>query len=115
MMAKNTVIAGDYINQDVVVVGKKFYFMQGLKKVAFEKADVFKHELVSNVSENPFWSTVARGCVGQMVFGPVGAIVGMASAPKGTEYLLSIEFNSGEKSLLSLDNKTYKSLIALIF
>lgn len=114
-MTKNIVIAGDYINQDVVVTGKKFYFMQGLKKVAFEKADVSKHELISNVSENPFWSAVARGCVGQIVLGPVGAIVGLATTPKETEYMLSIEFNSGEKSLLSLDSKTYKSIIALIF
>ncbi len=50
-MKRNYVAAGDYVNQDVIVTGRKFYFMRGLKKVGFEKPDVAKYELVDKDSE----------------------------------------------------------------
>ncbi|MBD5521321.1 MAG: hypothetical protein HDR03_08900 [Lachnospiraceae bacterium] len=50
------------------------------------------------------------------LFGGIGAVAGIGGKNKSSkEYLISIEWKSGEKSLILLDEKYYKVFIASMF
>ena len=114
-MGKCVVIAGDYEGCEVIVTGNKFHLMRGMKRTEFDKSMVNKYELVDDLSKSSLWSAVVRGGVGGIFFGPLGAVAGAATAKKQTEYLFSVEYTAGGKSLMSLDADTYRKLLRLLY
>lgn len=65
-----------------------------------------------NSSEYSFW----KGALGVALFGSFGAVAGIGGKNKSSkEYLISIEWKSGEKSLILLDDKYYKVFIKSMF
>ena len=115
-MDKNNVIAGDYCGQSVVVgYGKSFYFMKGLSKMKFDKTYVDSYELIDNMNNMSAWSTFIRGYIGHLVFGFPGLAAGVVSSLNKMEYLFSISFRDGKKSLLSIDKNTYKYFLKILF
>ncbi len=113
---KNKVISGDYIGQSVVRgYGKGFYFLKRLSRTNFVKSDVSSYELIDDINKTSIWSTFIRGYVGHMVFGIPGLATGVISSFKNKEYLFSLNFKNGKKSLLSIDRKTYEYLLKVLF
>lgn len=62
-------------------------------------------------SEYSFW----KGALGVAVFGAIGAVAGIGGKKSSKEYLVSIEWKSGEKSLVLLDDEYYKVFIKSMF
>ncbi len=113
---KIKVIAGDYKNWDVLYTHDKMYFMHRMKKVLIDKSSVDKWELIDDIEKNSLWSHAIGAGIGGLMFGTVGAVVGaVMSGNKSNTYLVSIEFLSGKKSLLQLDDDGYKNLIKCLF
>ena len=112
----NSVIAGDYCGCSVIRgYGKSFYLMKHLSNNQFEKKDVFSYELVNNINNTSTWSTFIKGYIGHAVFGIPGLAAGVVSSMKNIEYLFAIDFADGKKSLLSIDQETYKYLMKVLF
>ncbi|MCM1549600.1 MAG: hypothetical protein NC100_06485 [Clostridium sp.] len=65
-----------------------------------------------NSSEYSFW----KGALGVALLGNIGAVAGIGGKNKSSkEYLISIEWKSGEKSLILLDDKYYKVFMKSMF
>lgn len=64
----------------------------------------------TNKEEYSFW----KGVLGVALFGSAGAVSGV-KGKKTTEYLVSIEWKDGQKSLISIDDKCYKALVKSMF
>ena len=112
---KNQVIAGNYKDWDIII-SDKIYFMRGLKKVVVDKMTVAKYEVIDDIDNNSFWKPLVAGGIGGMLFGGLGMVVGAAAGLKKQQnFLISIEFLNGEKSLLEVDAKGYKEIIRAMF
>ena len=61
-------------------------------------------------SEYSFW----KGMMGMTMFGDGGSIFGI-DGKKTKEYLISIEWKDGEKSLILIDQELYKTFVASMF
>lgn len=109
-MAQNKVIAGDYIGAAVsetlgtVTVGN----------VTFSKHTVEAYEVVTEEHRKSAVSGVVRGLVGRAVLGPVGLLVGLSAKNVGT-YTVAVNWKSGKKSLLEVDDKIYKFILKEMF
>lgn len=114
-MAKGKVIAGDYNGYDVIAYDNKCYFMLHLKRISVDKSVVAKYEVVNDVENHSYWKSLAKGAVGGMLFGPVGMLAAVASNSKKTSYLISIEFNNGEKSLIEVEADEYKNILCALY
>ena len=113
---KNKVISGDYLGQTVIRgYGKGFYFVKRLSKTSFVKSDVASYELIDNINKASIWSTFIHGYVGHLVFGMPGLATGILASFKNKEYLFSLSFKDGKRSLLSIDRKTYEYLLKVLF
>ncbi len=64
----------------------------------------------TNKEEYSFW----KGALGVALFGSAGAITGV-KGKKTTEYLVSIEWKEGGKSLICIDGDCYKVLVKSMF
>lgn len=115
-MASNVVIAGDYQGWNVIYSFGKLYFMKGLKKEVITKSMVAKWEVVQNVNQNSFWKSMAGAHVGSMFFGSAGAFIGAnAAANRPDDYMVSIEFVSGKRSLVQIEYKLYMTFITYFY
>lgn len=113
--AKNKVIAGDYSGWDVIVGHGKVNFMQRLKRVVLDKSTVGHYEVVDARSANSFWGSFLRGYVGNAVLGPAGLFAANFSASDKRAVLISVEFVSGERSLIEVDDGTYRKFLQALF
>ena len=65
-----------------------------------------------NSSEYSFW----KGVLGVTLFGSLGVLAGIGGKNKTSkEYLISIEWKDGEKSLILIDDKYYKVFVRSMF
>jgi hypothetical protein len=114
---KNIVIAGEYKDYEVMFNFGKLYFLFGMKTQEIPKTNVAKWEVVDNVQTDSYWGKVVGAGVGGLLLGPLGAILGATAVNKNVvnNYLISLEYNSGKKSLLQLDAQGYKNLIKTLF
>lgn len=109
-MAKNKVIAGDYIGAAVsetlgtVTVGN----------ITFSKRTAESYEVVAEEHRKSAVSGVVRGLVGRAVLGPVGLLAGLSAKNVGT-YTVAVNWKSGKKSLLEVDDKIYKLILKEMF
>ena len=113
--AKNKVIAGDYQNKQVTVSGGKAIITVGmLKKVTLDKSSVEAYEVVDETSRKSAASAVGRAAIGGFLLGPVGLAAALSAKSKGI-HTIAIQFKDGKKSLLEVDDKTYKAIITKVF
>lgn len=113
--AKNKVIAGDYDGWDVVTGGGKLHLMHRLTKVELTNANVDRCDVITSQSGSSFWGTFLRGYVGNAILGPAGLMASTVGAAGKQTILLSIEFKGGMRSLLEVDDKTYKKIIKALY
>lgn len=114
-MAKNKVIAGDYLNCSVLKISELISINSGFKKILeLNQNTVENYELITEEHRKSAISGVSRGLVGGVLLGPVGLLAGLSAKNKGTHFV-AIEFKDGKKSLLEIDDKIYKTLIQKMF
>mgnify|MGYP004666996741 CR=1 FL=1 len=115
--AQNRVIAGDYMNQPVstflgmVSIDKGF----GKEQTAINKKTVESYELITDEHRKSAKSGIARGLVGGALLGPVGMFAGGISAKSKGIYVIAISFKDGKRSLIEVNDKIYKDIVASCF
>ena len=114
--AKNEVVAGDYTGRKILCSRNKMILDRALQvPVEISLSTVDKYEVVDEENAKSLASAFGRGLVGGALFGPLGMVAGALCANNTSCYLVSIDFKNGDKSLLEMDKKTYKSLLKVLF
>ena len=114
-MAKNTVIAGDFMGGIVsaslgmVSIAKGFSVRRDINK-----STVVNYEIIDESKRKSAGSAVGRGLAGSLLLGPVGMLAGLSAKSKGT-HTLAIEFEDGKKSMIEVDDKVYKVIMKVLF
>lgn len=111
----NKVLAGDYEGYKVVKTIGSIYFQNIVDMVPLDKTTVEDYEVITEEHRKSAKSGVVRGAIGASLLGPVGLLAGGISAKKKGTYQLTIQFKSGERSLVEVDEKIYKQLIKNLF
>lgn len=109
------VIAGDYKGAGVAVGFDGIKICSGLKRIKLTKANVESYELITDEHRKSAASGIARGIVGGALLGPVGMVGGAISAKSKGKYQVAILFKDGKRSLLEVDDATYKTIVRTLF
>lgn len=127
--AKNAVVAGDF-NGVAVKLGSAGLYLSGftvegysVMHVDLNRSTVEQYELITDERRKSAASGIARGLVGNALFGPVGMLAGAVSAKEKGIYQVAVMFKDdgshaaycGKRSLLELDDKLYKKLVTSCF
>ena len=116
--AKNKVIAGDYKRGSVVLFFGtpiiKTGILSGRKRIRIDSSTVESYEVVDESSKTSASSAVSRAAVGGCLLGPIGWFAALSAKKKGI-HTVSIQFKDGHKSLLEVNDKIYKAIIAKVF
>lgn len=119
MSVKNIIVAGDYKGYIDFQNKKKGLYIYGAfglgKKTYINKETVERYEVMGQESNQSLGSGVARGAVGGLLFGGIGALAGASSAKNKTTHTVSIIFKNGTKCLCELDDYMFKNLIAVLY
>ena len=114
--AKNKVIAG-YKEGESVWSGNALAFNGSLmvgNMASICKETVSTYEVITEEMMKSGTSAILRGSIGSTLLGPVGLLAGLSAKNKGI-YTIAIEWKSGGKSLLEIDDKLYKLLVKKMF
>lgn len=117
-MAKNMVIAGDYMGKPVGNLGGQPQIMVSSRwseNAFLDKAAIDSYEVITEETSKSAASGVARGIVGGALLGPVGMLAGSLSAKNKGTITLAVMFKDGKRSLLEIDDKIYKAIIQRMF
>ena len=111
----NYVLEGQYKDKEIYHFSKN-NFIEIIGGSSIKKERVVSYTILDenskDSSEYSFW----KGALGVALFGGIGAVAVIGGKNKSSkEYLISIEWKSGEKSLILLDEKYYKIFIASMF
>ncbi|SDF62117.1 hypothetical protein [Sporomusa acidovorans] len=88
-------------------------FLQSQKLVLTGNVAAF--EQLTEESKSSFLKKAGWGTIGGIAFGPVGIAAGLWLTGKGKEISVACELKTGEKFVASVDNDTYKELLALSY
>ena len=113
--AKNKVIAGDYVDWDVICGAGKLDFMHRLSRVNLNRNSVLKYELIDGTNGNSFWNTFLRGYVSYAILGTAGLIASSIGSAHQRIVLVSIEFKNGKRSLIEVDEEHYKKILKVLY
>ena len=113
--AKNAVIAGDYKGAKVKTALGSVSIGAFPKPVVLSKKTVISYELVTDEHRKSAASGIAKGLAGSLLFGFVGGIAGASSAKTKGIYQVALEFENGKRSLVEVDEKTYKAIVKSCF
>jgi len=108
-MAQNRVIAGDNMGAPIMD-----YNGMGVSIGGFNYP-IKEYELVTEEVRKSAASGIGRGLVGNFFLGPVGALVGIASAKSKGTYTVAIQYGDGLRSLVEVDDKIYKTIVKSSF
>lgn len=111
----STVIAGEYKGSGINAGFNSITICKGFKRIKLTKDMVESYELITDDHRKSAASGIARGLVGGALLGPVGMLAGGLSAKNKGTYQVAVEFKDGKRSLLELDDLTYKTLIKILF
>ncbi|MGN0407913.1 MAG: hypothetical protein ACI4EJ_06625 [Bacteroides sp.] len=77
-----------------------------------DKSSVSAYTVIDETAkeEYSFW----QGALGEVLFGDMGAILGIGGK-QTKEYLISIEWYDGDKSLILIDDEYYKIFVRRMF
>lgn len=103
----NYVLEGKYKNKKVTCGTWLYIDSNKLNKNCISSYNVIDETDKSHYS-------VWKGTLGVVLLGGVGAIAGI-NGKKRKEYLVAIEWKSGEKSLILIDNEYYKVFVKSMF
>lgn len=108
----NKVIAGDYLNQKIIIEsGKAHIKLDFGKKLKLSLNTVESYDIVNEQYKKSIISGALRGAIGGSLLGPAGLLAGGLSAKNKGLHQVIIQFKDGKKSLVELDDKTYKAFL----
>ena len=142
-MGMNKIISGTYKNFELAGGSGHIWIYNGLKEVQINRETLEKYEVIDTIETTTAHTTstnkgtsrkgtkslAGRAIVGGVLFGPVGAVVGAATAKnknKGTtqgttvetttrEFKVSVTFKDGSQVLLHLDEVGYDNFLVAVF
>jgi len=119
-MAKNKVIAGDYEGYKVKTGWGGFtftppLFSQQRDSIKISRNTVRSYRIITDDHRKSAISGIARGLISNYFFGNAGLIGGTLSAKNRSDYLISVDFFNGKRSLIDVDEKKYRALITHTF
>ena len=118
--AQNKVISGYLSGHRIMVdMGCPFIVqsgnaLTGARGWIVAKPDVEDYEVLSEDKVRSGTSTILRGAAGAAILGPVGLLAAASGKKKGI-YCVALQWKSGQKSLIEVDDKIYKALIRSMF
>lgn len=128
--ARNEVIAGKFSGTyvkygfgDVYVVIKRVsrydildtkLSLNSYGDLEVRKPYVSQYDIITEEKMKSGTSAIMRGALGAAVLGPIGILAGLTAKNKGI-HTIAIEWESGDKSLLEVDDKIYKQLVKDLF
>ncbi len=109
MSRKNCVLKG-WFEGKKINLGPDCLYIWGEKD--FTKYSISSYTVIDQTerSEYDLW----KGMAGMAMFGDGGSVFGIGGK-KTKEYLISIEWKDGEKSLILIDEEYYKTFVASMF
>ena len=113
--AKNKVIAGDYVDWDVICGAGKLDFMHRLSRVNLSRNSVLKYELIDESNSGSFWGAFLRGYFSHAILGTAGLLASSIGSAQRKILLLSIEFKNGKRSLIEVDEAHYKKILKVLY
>ncbi len=108
--ARNKVIAGDYNN--TFIRSDRNGVHCGLQEI--NKETITDYELVTAEKIKSGSSAIIRGAIGGVALGPIGLLAAVTAKNNGIN-TVAIAWKNGKKSLVEIDDKLYKSLVAAMF
>lgn len=108
----NTVIAGDYVGKDIMLLGGVTPYIAGA--LAINKNNADSYNIIDENYRKSATSAVGRAALGAFVLGPVGLLAGVSAKNKGT-HTLQINFKDGKRSLIVVDDKLNTAIIKALF
>ncbi len=107
---KNCVLKGKFEGKKIECGTEYLRIRDTLKK--FSKYSISSYTVIDQTerSEYDLW----KGMAGMAMFGDGGSVFGIGGK-KTKEYLISIEWKDGEKSLILIDEEYYKTFVASMF
>lgn len=122
----NKVIAGLYENKPIKIFNDgDIGIIISEERVSFGRWDtsfadisknhISKYEIISKETNKSSSSTYKKSILGSLFFGNAGAVAGAMSADNESVYTIALYWKSGNKSLIEVDEKTYKSIRIKLF
>ena len=119
LFKKNKVVAGNYVGEKVLppsLFGDKHPIISTSGgKIELSNSTVASYEVITNDHRKSAISGALRGLVGNYILGNTGMLAGAMSAKNKSIYTVAVNFLTGERSLLEIDEKIYKALIKSCF
>jgi len=115
--AKEKVLSGDYQGMNCSICGgKHLSIWSGDNKtnIQLTKEEAKRYEVLDAEERKSATSGILRAGIGTVALGPIGLAAGL-SAKRKDIYTVSIEFWDGKRSLVEINEKSYKRLIQDMF
>lgn len=116
---KNKVVAGDYVGDKVSppsFLGSKHPTISTSGgQVELNSSTVAGYEVITDDHRKSAISGALRGFIGNHLLGNTGMLAGAMSAKNKSVYTIAVDFVSGKRSLLEVDEKIYRALIKSCF
>ena len=109
-MSKNIVISGAYEGRSVL----ELFGDVKIGDIYLNHSTVSSYEVVDEQYRKSAGSAVGRAAVGAFFLGPVGLLAGISAKSKGIHTLI-IYFHNGQKSMIEVDDATYKAIVKALF
>lgn len=114
-MAKNIVLAGEHKGKTLIHIKETVHVGTGIFKTKpLDKSTVKAYEVVDQEHQKSSMDAMGRAVVGSAFLGNAGLLAGVGAKTKGTHTVV-IEWHDGEKSLIEINDKLYKFLVADLF
>ena len=108
----NCVLEGKYKDRRIFISSDKRNLETSGIGWNFTKSHVASYTVIdeTNKDQYSFW----KGALGVALLGDLGAVAGIGGKNK-KEYLISIEWKDGEKSLILIDDEYYRIFVQSMF
>ena len=116
MKGSGKVIAGEFTGKLVSSRENKYFpsILLSLTRAFALNTDTVESYEVLNEEQKQSGS-IGRGIVGGTLFGTAGAVVGAMSGKSRQLYQVAVYYRDGGKSLIEMDDITYKLLVKACF
>lgn len=116
MAQKCYVLEGKFKGERISAYSNCIYLPKVKPGCKFNKLKISSYQVLDENSKDSKEYSFWKGALGVVLLGGIGAVAGIGGKKKSTkEYLISVEWKDGEKSLILLDDKCYKVFVQSMF
>ena len=116
---RNKVVAGDYAGRKISapsIFGSKHPTISSSGgNIELSRSTIASYELITDEHRKSAISGALRGFIGNYILGNAGMLAGVMSGKNRSTYMVAVNFMTGERILLEIDEKIYKALIRSCF